>query len=146
LWVDVVIPRGDALWRDDIGESMWWLGEAWQAALIGAGISETRVHRGAMISSDWSKTLCFAGVGPGEVLHVAPGATDSGGRTSKVVGISQRRNREMARFQCVMYRRWDVALHSRMLPALAGDLDRISACAWGPAELGDLVLLGQHIS
>lgn len=146
LWVDVVIPRGDPLWCDDIGESMWWLGDAWQATLIGAGVAETRVHRGAMVTSDWSRTLCFAGVGPGEVLHITPGEADSSGRPGKVVGISQRRNREMARFQCVMYRRWDAALHARMLPALAHDPDRISACAWAVADVDKLNLLGQHIS
>ena len=40
--------------------------------------------------------VCFAGIGPGEVLV--------GGR--KVVGISQRRNRGGARFQCAALLRW----------------------------------------
>ncbi len=47
----------------------------------------------------WSSLVCFAGVGPGEVLV--------GGR--KAVGISQRRTKEWARFQCAAYRRWDPA-------------------------------------
>ena len=41
--------------------------------------------------------MCFAGVGPGEVLV--------GGR--KVVGISQRRTRAGARFHCAALRAWD---------------------------------------
>ncbi|MEO8162896.1 MAG: hypothetical protein ABI590_03865, partial [Ilumatobacteraceae bacterium] len=38
----------------------------------------------------------FAGLGPGEVL--------TNGR--KVVGISQRRTNQSARFQCFVHRRW----------------------------------------
>ena len=41
--------------------------------------------------------MCFAGLGPGEVTV--------DGR--KVVGISQRRTRAAARFQCVVLERWD---------------------------------------
>ncbi|MEY2453896.1 MAG: lipoate---protein ligase [Acidimicrobiaceae bacterium] len=93
LWVDVVVPRGDDLWDDDVGRATYWLGDAWAAA-IGDG---ALVHRGAMVRNEWSDLVCFAGLGPGEVTV--------GGR--KVVGISQRRTREAARFQCVAYERWD---------------------------------------
>jgi hypothetical protein len=50
-----------------------------------------------MRESRWSRLVCFAGVGPGEVLV--------GER--KVVGMSQRRTRDGARFQCVVHRSWD---------------------------------------
>jgi lipoate-protein ligase A len=93
LWVDVVVPRGDDLWDDDVGRATHWLGEAWAAA-IGQGAV---VHRGAMVRSAWSDLVCFAGLGPGEVTIE--------GR--KVVGISQRRTRAAARFQCVAYERWE---------------------------------------
>lgn len=93
LWVDVVVPRGDELWDDDVGRSTYWLGEAWAHALGGGAV----VHRGAMVRTAWSDRVCFAGLGPGEVT--VDGA--------KVVGISQRRTRESARFQCVAYERWD---------------------------------------
>ena len=89
LWVDVLVPAGDELWRDDVGESFHWLGEAWAAALGDVGVA-TDVHRGAMTRSDWSRLVCYAGRGPGEVF--VDGA--------KVVGIAQRRTRDVARFQC----------------------------------------------
>jgi lipoate-protein ligase A len=95
LWVDVVVPRGDDLWDDDVGLASHWLGDAWAAA-IGVG---ALVHRGAMVRTEWSDLVCFAGLGPGEVTIE--------GR--KVVGISQRRTRAAARFQCVAYERWDPA-------------------------------------
>ena len=93
LWVDVVVPRGDELWDEDVGRSAHWLGEAWARAVGGNAV----VHRGAMVRTPWSDRVCFAGLGPGEV-------TIDG---AKVVGISQRRTREGARFQCVAYERWN---------------------------------------
>jgi lipoate-protein ligase A len=92
-WVDVLLPRGDPLWDDDVGRAVHWLGDAWAAA-IGAAAD---VHRGGMVCSAESGRACFAGLGPGEVTI--------GGR--KAVGISQRRTRLGARFQCVAYDRWD---------------------------------------
>lgn len=94
LWVDVVIGRGDAHWQDDVGRAMWWLGQRFATAAGG----DARVHHGGLVSSRWSRLVCFAGLGPGEVTV--------GGR--KLVGISQRRTRDTARFQCALYRRWDV--------------------------------------
>jgi lipoate-protein ligase A len=44
--------------------------------------------------------VCFAGVGPGEVL------ADDG---AKLVGISQRRTRNWALFQCAVPLKWDAA-------------------------------------
>jgi lipoate-protein ligase A len=93
LWVDVVVPRGDDLWDDDVGRATYWLGDAWATAIGDRAV----VHRGAMVHHEWSALVCFAGLGPGEVTV--------DGR--KVVGISQRRTREAARFQCVAYERWD---------------------------------------
>jgi len=93
LWVDVVVPRGDELWDDDVGRSTYWLGDAWASA-VG---DDAAVHRGAMVRTPWSDRVCFAGLGPGEVTI--------GG--AKVVGISQRRTRASARFQCVAYEQWN---------------------------------------
>jgi lipoate-protein ligase A len=93
LWVDVVVPRRDDLWDDDVGRATYWLGDAWAAAIGDRAL----VHRGAMVHNEWSDLVCFAGLGPGEVTV--------DGR--KVVGISQRRTRQAARFQCVAYERWD---------------------------------------
>src|SRR4051794_34810638 len=81
-WVDVLLPRDDPRWTDDIGASAWWLGDCWARALARLGLTDTVVHRGAMVTSEWSTRVCFAGVGGGEGIA-------AGG--SKVVGISQRR-------------------------------------------------------
>lgn len=96
LWVDLTIARDDPLWSDDVAVSFHWLGEAWARALSSFRF-EPEVHTGAAVQNEWSRLVCFAGLGPGEVLI--------GGR--KVVGISQRRTREGARFQCLVHRRWD---------------------------------------
>ena len=94
VWVDVVLPRGDPLWQDDVGRAAHWLGDVWAAAIGG----EATVHRGAMRQSRWSRQVCFSGLAPGEVLL---------GAGPKVVGISQRRTRAGARFQCAALGRWD---------------------------------------
>jgi lipoate---protein ligase len=88
VWLDVLIPTGDPLWSDDVSHASHWLGDVWVAAL---GYGE--VHRGPMVRTQWSSLVCFAGLGPGEVTV--------DGR--KLVGISQRRTRAGARFQCAVY-------------------------------------------
>ena len=68
-----------------------WLGRAWAAALATLGV-EARVHEGGLCTTQWSRLVCFGGLGTGEVV-------DADGR--KLVGISQRRTRAGARFQCM---------------------------------------------
>ena len=99
LWVDVIVPAGDPLWDRDVGRASHWLGAVWLAALADSGRAGAAVHRGALVRTEWSSVICFAGLGPGEVTV--------GGR--KVVGISQRRTRDAARFQCVALSVWDPA-------------------------------------
>jgi lipoate---protein ligase len=124
LWVDVVLPAGDALWDDDVGRAAGWLGDAWAAALVAAGApGPLAVHRGPMLRSERSDLVCFAGRGPGEV-------TDSTG--AKVVGISQRRTRALARFQCAALADWDPVAIASLLAvedraALAADLAGVAA-------------------
>ena len=109
LWVDVVLPADDRLWDDDVGRASYWLGETWAAALAAAGVGGAVVHRGGLQRTAWSALVCFAGLGPGEVTV--------GGR--KVVGISQRRTRAAARFQCVVLAAWDPArIVERLEPPL----------------------------
>ena len=113
LWVDVVLPRDDLLWDDDVGRAFVWLGEVWAAALTGLGLPG-EVHRGRLLRNEWSSRVCFAGIGPGEVT--------AGGR--KVVGISQRRTRDAARFQCVVLFDWQP---SALLSLLAvSDAERVA--------------------
>lgn len=97
LWVDVVVPRGDPLWDDDVGRASHWLGRVWASALGDLGVTGAEVHVGGLVSNRWSSLVCFAGLGPGEVRV--------DGR--KLVGLSQRRSRAGARFQCLLSRSWD---------------------------------------
>lgn len=92
-WLDVVVPARDPLWCDDVEAATWWLGEAWAEALAGVGIDGS-VHDRGVTDRHAGRVACFAALGPGEV------SIDG----SKLVGISQRRTREMARFQCVLHR------------------------------------------
>ena len=96
LWIEVVVPVGDPLWEDDLGRSFLWLGRAWEEALRACGVSRAGVYEGPLMHSRWSRTICFAGLGPGEVTVA--------GR--KVVGLSQRRRRAGAVFQCAALLDW----------------------------------------
>lgn len=117
VWVDVVIGRDDPLWVDDVGKAMHFVGRAWRDALVELGMSELTLNEGPHVSNDWSKQLCVAGRGSGEVFAAS---------SAKVVGISQRRTRDFARFQCIAYFEWDVALHARAIPMVGRDPDRIA--------------------
>lgn len=124
LWVDIVVPRDHPLWDDDVARAAWWVGEAWCLALRAAGVAgDLDVHRDGPQLPPRERALCFFDLGAGEVTR--------DGR--KLVGVSQRRTRHAARFQCVVYRRFDPADH---LVVLRG------APAWPAtqdvAELGDI--------
>ncbi|MCB0999726.1 MAG: lipoate--protein ligase family protein [Acidimicrobiales bacterium] len=99
LWLDVVVPRDDPLWSDDVGAAMWWLGEVWAEALVAVGAPGApgaTVHRGPLQHTRWSRLVCFDGVGAGEVVI--------GER--KAVGISQRRTRDAIRLQSSLHLVW----------------------------------------
>jgi lipoate-protein ligase A len=128
LWVDVIVPRGDPRWVDDVGHAFHWLGDAWADALAACGVAGAVVHRGAMVRTPWSALVCFSGRGPGEVVL--------GER--KVIGMSQRRTRSWARFQCAVYRRWDPAALAALL-AVAPPLDELADVAVAvPVPLDEL--------
>lgn len=95
LWVDLWVPRSDALWDDDVAVATHWVGELWADVASHFGV-DARAHRGAMQADALGRLVCFVGVGPGEVLV----------GDAKLVGISQRRVRAGARFQCQWIRRW----------------------------------------
>jgi len=100
-WIDVIVPVGAPGWSDDVHGPMVWLGRHLAAAIADvAGVEDLAVHDMAMISTSWSKLVCFDGVGAGEVLV--------GGR--KLVGLSQRRTRHAARLQCCWYSSYDTSL------------------------------------
>ena len=114
VWVDVRVPAGDPWWSADVGQSFWWLGEVWASAVGGS------VHRGRMVRSAWSDAVCFAGVGPGEVL--------ADGRR-KVVGMASRRTRAGALFQCAVPLVWDPEAYVSLLGLPASAVDDLRSVA-----------------
>ena len=98
IWIDVTIPRDDPLYVDDVSASMLWLGDVFSTAL--SPWVQTETYRGAFTAGVDGRSVCFASTSPGEVF------VDN----AKLVGISQRRGREGARMQCVLYRSWNPEL------------------------------------
>jgi len=120
LWLDVVIPKDDHLWIDDVGRAAWWLGDVWLAAIESLAASRkinAYVHRQDLVRGKYGDRVCFSGAGPGEVMTL-----DDAGNPAKIVGISQRRTRDLARFQCTMYLQWEPAL-SQQFGQLLSDPD-----------------------
>lgn len=114
LWADLFVPADDPLWTDDVGRAFGWLGSVWTSALRALG-TDAHWHDGPLLSTRWSRLVCFAGVGPGEVL-VGP---------RKVVGMSQRRTRAGAGFSCAALRAWDADALLRVLSL--SDAERLAA-------------------
>lgn len=99
VWVDVFIPRDDLHWDDDVARAFLWLGDVWVAALEAVGVDGLAVHHGGLCTTQWSRAVCFAGLGTGEVTI----------DERKVVGLSQRRTRAGALFQCAVPLLWSPA-------------------------------------
>lgn len=95
VWLDLVIPAGDPLWLDDVGRAMVWVGALWRDTLTDFDV-EGEVHRGRLMATAWSRQVCFAGAGTGEVMQ----------GEAKLVGVAQRRTRSWARFQSMCHLRW----------------------------------------
>ncbi len=92
------------------------------------GAREVSVHDGPMVTTPWSSTVCFDGVGAGEVLL--------GGR--KLVGISQRRTRHAARLQCCWYSHYDPArLVELLAPAARPTVTDLRPVATVPPAIAD---------
>lgn len=135
IWVDVILPASDPRWEQDVGRSFAWLGAAWVRVLRELGLDGAEAHAGPLLRRPWSDLVCFAGLGPGEVTV--------GDR--KVVGISQRRTRAGARFQCALLQRWDpqvlldvLALSPEERARAAADL-ATSAQGVGPVDPAHVV-------
>jgi lipoate-protein ligase A len=130
LWIDFVLPAGDALWDDDVGRAAWWVGELWRQALIAVGLDPegVEVWRGPMVAGRAAAQVCFAGLGPGEV-RVGGG---------KSVGVSQRRTRRAALFQTAAMLEWTPADYLSILtrPAAGGAELSSSVTALGPIGAG----------
>lgn len=127
IWIDVVLPAGHSRWSNDIAEAPVWLGSELlrtlrEEDLVGEG---ARIHVGAMSNAQWSRLVCFAGRGPGEVIDE---------RGSKIIGISQRRTRDWARFQCVVSLSWNPALLVELLVPPRPEVLAISSSGASIAE------------
>jgi len=105
VWLDVVVPANDPLWSPDVGQAMLWIGELWREALADVGVASD-VHHGRLVSGEWSRQVCFAGLGTGEVVAFGGGP--------KLVGVSQRRTRAWTRLQTMC--------HLRLRPELVAAL------------------------
>ncbi len=104
IWFDVVLPTSDPFWEADVGRSFDWLGQACQRGLASLGVN-TELHTGRLEKSEWSRTVCFSSLGPGEL-------TVDG---KKLVGMSQRRTRTASRIQVAILRRWNGERYARLL-------------------------------
>jgi lipoate-protein ligase A len=94
VWIDAIVPHGVA--PDDVRGSMVWIGDRWRIAIAPfVAAADLVVHAGGMMCTPWSDLVCFAGIGPGEVL------VDD----AKLVGLSQRRTRHGLRLQGLVHRR-----------------------------------------
>ncbi len=146
-WVDLVVPPWHPWWRADVRAAMVEVGRAWAEALDGVAVehpgggnrSPLRVHDGPMVHTAWSELICFEGIGPGEVL-----VGETGGGVAKVVGISQRRTRAWARFQCAVHTAYDP---ERLVRYLARPLPpEVAAVAHAPvAVIPDAAALGASV-
>lgn len=107
-WIDVLIRRSHPRWDDDVNRAFGWVGDWWADALTTLGVARVAVHRGELIDREYGRAVCFAGLGPGEVVQTSPGDEHRAATVPrKVVGLSQRRTRDVARFQGLYLRDWD---------------------------------------
>lgn len=115
VWVDWWIPSSDPRWRQDIHESAMMAGGWWKAALAPA-LPEASVYDGRLVGGPASEVVCFAGLGPGELVL--------DGR--KCVGITQWRVREGVLLSSVLPSGTSTALQTLLRDDLnlrAADLD-----------------------
>lgn len=105
LWLDVIVPPTHRLWLADVSRSFHWLGTLWADTLRELGETDVLVHEGPLLHPVEGQAVCFAGLGPGEVTVA--------GR--KVVGLSQRRTKAGARFQCLLVEGWPWQLTQALL-------------------------------
>ena len=66
VWIDITISRNDPLWKDDVAQSMLWLGELFVEAL--SPWVQAEVYRDSFSTGIDGRVVCFASSSPGEVL------------------------------------------------------------------------------
>ena len=90
VWLDLYVPSSDPLFRSDVTKASEFVGELWRSCLVDLVGDDPLVesYSGPVVESRWSRVWCFSGLGPGEVRR----------GQKKLVGLSQRRNRDGAWF------------------------------------------------
>ncbi len=133
IWIDLWVPAGHPRWESDVARAFIWVGETWLATLGRLDIGGLSVHRGGSRPlTHWSSSVCFGGIGAGEVLT---------GDGHKVVGLAQRRTRFGAWFQTACVVRWDPVPLVGVLALGVGDsaaaVAELSGSAVGVAQLAE---------
>ena len=129
----MIVPRQSDTSLDDVRASMCRIGSIVCDALVAAApglAGRVEVHRGPLETTEWSSTICFDGLGPGEV--VLDGA--------KLVGLSQRLTRQAARFQAC----WHTVYDPRALVELLPVASRPALDALRPVATLDAAVVGRR--
>ncbi|MGA8295515.1 MAG: hypothetical protein WB770_00560 [Acidimicrobiales bacterium] len=88
-WVDLFVPRDDPLFETDVSRAAHFVADLWVEVLTSsASVVPVIEPIRALSATRWSRSVCFSGLGPGEVTVAE----------KKVVGVSQRRDRRGAWF------------------------------------------------
>lgn len=134
VWLDIYVPSTDPLHLMDVSAAPGFVGAIWKRALgeLVAHDVALEVYAGPLVSSRWSRTWCYSGLGPGEV--------SLDGR--KLVGLSQRRNRAGTWFFTMACTRLDPSRDSSFIAGstsdhleLAQELATTLAALPAPADL-----------
>jgi lipoate-protein ligase A len=115
-WLDITLPASHECFESDVRRSFGWIGEAWRLALAGLGVAAT-VWPASYDDGGDLADVCFASRGPGELVDAETGA--------KLVGISQRRTREGALFQCQVQHVLVLAPYQQLFGLDAAQIDRL---------------------
>jgi lipoate-protein ligase A len=120
LWVDAIWPTRPSDERG-IESSFRWAGVLFRAALASLGV-EASLYEGIPDRDACARRVCFAGLGHGE-LSV---------EDTKVLGLSQRRQRRLIRVQALCLLRWR---HGDLLALLSGSTDELASRLGADGEL-----------
>lgn len=121
IWLDLYVPTSDPLFSADVTKAATFVGELWRSALLDLLGADARIesYSGPLVQSRWSRVWCYSGLGPGEVSR----------DQKKLVGLSQRRNRDGAWFFTMALTRLDpdrdasfIAAEPKERAALAAEL------------------------
>ena len=126
MWADLALPKSDPLFDDDIRKSALTVGEVFLRLFSSLGCEELEMHTGGLTGGDVGQTICFGGLGPGELTLEG----------AKVVGISQRRTAQGVVFQCTVYIRYPLE-ETHLLMSGAGINLPEPGYALGIAQISD---------